>query len=131
DAPECGRVGDVRAGVRKVRPVEQVENFGAKLAAQALAERDELDDGEIHVLLSGATQEVARRIAERVQWVERRIVDGAYSRPAQDRTGNYERARVEILIQAIGSAARSQNRTREALVEVGALYDVVVRVVND
>jgi len=131
DAPECGRVGYVHAGVSKVRPVEQVEELRAKLATQTLAERDKLDDGEIHVLLSGATQEVSRRVAERVQWVERRIVGSANSRAAQERSGDYERARVEVLIQAIGSAARSQDRTRECRIEVGALDYVVVRVVND
>jgi hypothetical protein len=45
--------------------VEEVENFGAQLQADALAERRVFEDGEVEVLVAGAAQRVAAEAARR------------------------------------------------------------------
>jgi hypothetical protein len=66
------RHGDVVVRIVEVGPVEQVEKLRAKLASDRFRNRNELDDREIHVLLTWTIEEVARRVAKRIIRIERR-----------------------------------------------------------
>src|SRR5215212_8553718 len=70
DAAEGRGHRDVAVRVGEVRPVEDVEELRAELAAHGLRERQVLDDGEVNVLLARPRQDVAPRIAERRARVE-------------------------------------------------------------
>src|ERR1044072_2703922 len=121
DAAERRGDGDVRVRVCEVRPVEEVEELRSELAAHALRERDELHDGEVHVLLPRPGQDVSARVAE-----GRVVVEGR-RRKVRGREGQ----RVEVLREPVLRAAAPLDAPVEAGAEVRALDDVVVRRLND
>src|SRR3712207_6740274 len=102
DAPERCRHSYVAVRVGEVRPVKEVEELRAELSAHALRERDELHNREVQVLLPGATESVARRVAERIRRVEHGVVDNPYGTARQYGARDDESRRVEISVQPVG-----------------------------
>src|SRR6267142_1535157 len=123
DASKGCRDRDIVIRIGKVRLIEEIEKFRTKFAPHRFGDRNEFHDREIHVLLAGAVEQVASRVAKNSARGKCRVVDNtsACARTNEvacdegtDGTGANKCTRVEILIEPRLRAATTLSVAAEA-----------------